>query len=281
MHEAAAKWVTELGGLTTDQAHRLLSTNGPNTIPDVAQHPLRRAFEKLWAQAAIALQLGLGDYTEAAVVTLLLFANAGLGFFQESRATSTLEALKSRLALSASARRDGAWMTVPAADLVPGDVVKLSLGAVVASDVHLVSGSVLLDQSMLTGESIPIEAEAGFDACAGALVRRGEAVARVTATGERTKFRRLAELLRTAKVESSEQRIVLRVVRNLVLFNGAASLLLAGYAFWLPMPVSEIIPLMLVAVLSSIPVALPSMFTLAEAVGARALARQGILSMAV
>ena len=168
-------------------------------------------------------------------------------------------------------------MTVPAADLVPGDLVKLSLGAVVASDVHLISGSVLLDQSMLTGESIPIEAGAGFDAWADALIRRGEAVAQATATGEHTKFGRSAELIRAAKVESSQQRIVLRVVRNLALFNGGVSLLLAGYAFWLPMPVSEIIPLMLVAVLSSIPVAMPSMFTLVEAVGARALARRVIL----
>jgi len=119
-------------------------------------------------------------------------------------------------------------VTIPAADLVPGDLVKLSLGAVVASDVHLISGSVLLDQSMLTGESIPIEAGAGFDAWAGAVVRRGEAVALVTATGERTKFGRSADLIRTAKVESSQQRIVLRVVRNPVLFNGGVSLLLRG-----------------------------------------------------
>jgi H+-transporting ATPase len=270
-------------GLTTEAARRLLVTIGPNAIADVAQHPLLRAVEKLWApvpwmlEAAIAIQLGLGDYTEAAVVASLLFANAGLGFLQENRATATLDALRSRLALLASVRRDGIWVSIPAIDLVPGDVVKLSLGAVVASDVHLVSGSVLLDQSMLTGESIPVEAEAGFDACAGALVRRGEAVAQVTATGERTKFGRTAELIRTAKVESSQQRIVLRVVRNLVLFNGAVSVLLAAYALWIAMPVAEIVPLMLVAVLSSIPVALPSMFTLAEAVGARSLARRGIL----
>jgi sporulation protein YlmC with PRC-barrel domain len=94
-------------------------------------------------------------------------------------------------------RRDGAWKTVPAAELVPGDVVKLSLGGVVAADVHLSGGEILLDQSMLTGESIPIEAGAGIETYAGALVRRGEAVAEVTATGARTKFGRTAELVRT------------------------------------------------------------------------------------
>jgi H+-transporting ATPase len=102
-----------------------------------------------------------------------------------SRAQATLAALKSRLALNASVRRGGVWTTVPAVELVPGDIVKLSLGAVVAADVRLVEGSVLLDQSMLTGESIPIEGGPGVQTSAGALVRRGEAIAEVTATGTR------------------------------------------------------------------------------------------------
>jgi H+-transporting ATPase len=165
----------------------------------------------------------------------------------------------------------------PPPELVPGDIVKLSLGAVVAADVRLTEGSVLLDQSMLTGESVPIEAGAGFETYAGALVRRGEAVAEVTATGARTKFGRTAELVRTAHVESSQQKAVLRVVRNLAMFNGVIIVMLVGYAYALKMPGSEIIPLVLTAVLASIPVALPATFTLAAALGARALAKLGVL----
>ena len=175
----------------------------------------------------------------------LLVFNAALGLFQESRAQATLAALKSRLALNASVRRDGAWKTVPAAELVPGDVVKLSLGAVVAADVKLTGGEILLDQSMLTGESVPIEAGAGVETYAGALVRRGEAVAEVTATGARTKFGRTAELVRTAHVVSSQQKAVLRVVRNLAGFNGVVIVLLIAYAWFLEMPLDEIIPLVL------------------------------------
>ena len=270
-------------GLTAVEARQRLATGGPNAVVDVAQHPLRRAVSKLWApvpwmlEAAIILQLGLGDYVEAAVVSALLLFNAALGFVQERRAQATLDALKSRLALIASVKRDGQWTTVPAAELVPGDVVKLSLGAVVAADMRLIEGSILVDQSMLSGESLPVEAVSGIDVYAGALVRRGEAVAEVTATGARTRFGRTAELVRTAVAESSQQKTVLHVVRNLVLFNGAVTVLLASYAFWIAMPLSEIAPLFLVAVLSSIPVALPSMFTLAAAVGARALSRRGVL----
>jgi H+-transporting ATPase len=270
-------------GLTADEARRRLEKFGPNAMPDTSLHPLRMAVEKFWApvpwmlEAAIVLEVTLGKYVEAAIIAALLVFNAALGLFQESRAQATLAALKSRLALNASVRRDGAWKTIPAADLVPGDVVKLSLGAVVAADVHLTGGEVLLDQSMLTGESVPIEASSGVQTYAGTLVRRGEAVAEVTATGARTKFGRTAELVRTAHVVSTQQKAVLRVVRNLAALNGVVIVLLVVYAWFLKMPVDEIIPLILTALLASIPVALPATFTLAAALGARALAKCGVL----
>ena len=270
-------------GLTATEAQTRLKNSGPNSMPDTAMHPLRMAFAKFWApvpwmlEAAIILELILGKYVEAAIIALLLIFNALLGFFQESRAQATLAALKSRLALSASVQRDNVWKTVPAADLVQGDVVKLSLGAVVAADVRISTGEVLLDQSMLTGESVPIEAGAGVQTFAGALVRRGEATAEVTATGARTKFGRTAELVRTAHVESSQQKAVFHVVRNLAACNGVIILLMVGYAYFLKMPVVEIIPLALTAILASIPVALPATFTLASALGARALAKLGVL----
>jgi len=148
---------------------------------------------------------------------------------------------------------------------------------VVAADARLIGGGILLDQSMLTGESMPVEAGAGVQTYAGALVRHGEAIAEVTATGARTKFGRTAELIRTAHVVSSQQNAVLRVVRNLAIFNGVVIVMLVIYARFLRMPAAEIIPLVLTAVLASIPVALPATFTLAAALGARALAKLGVL----
>src|SRR5271165_6329684 len=132
-----------LDGLTSDEARRGLAKYGPNAMPDTSEHPLRVALEKLWApvpwmlEAAIVLQIVTGKFVEASVIAGLLVFNAVLGFFQESRAKATLAALKSRLALSASVRRDGAWAIIPAAELVPGDVVKLTLGGVVAADMRL------------------------------------------------------------------------------------------------------------------------------------------------
>ena len=130
---------------------------------------------------------------------------------------------------------------------------------------------------MLTGESVPIEAGAGIQAYVGGLVRRGEAVAEVTATGKRTKFGRTAELVRSAHVVSTQQKTVMRVVRNLAVFNGVVIVGLLAYALVLRLSTAEIIALILTAVLASIPVALPATFTLAAAIGARSLAAAGVL----
>ena len=270
-------------GLASDEVRRRIEKFGPNAVVETTLNPLARALANFWApipwmlEAAIILELTLGKFVEAGIIAVLLTFNAILGFLQESRAQATLAALKSRLALNASVRRDNEWSIIPAAGLVPGDIVKLSLGAVVPADVRLIEGEILIDQSLLTGESLPFEAQAGLQTYAGALVRRGEAVAEVTATGGQTKFGRTSELVRIAHVESSQHKAILLVVRNLAIFNGIIILMLVGYAYVLKLPLGEIIPLVLTAILGSIPVALPATFTLAAALGAQALARLGVL----
>jgi len=274
---------TASAGLTSDEASKRLQKDGPNAIPDTSAHPLRDVLGKFWApvpwllEFAIVLQVVLHKYLEAAVIAGLLIFNAALAYFQEGRAQATLAALKHRLALNASVRRDGAWKMIPAAQVVCGDLIKLSLGGVVAADARLLDGSVQLDQSMLTGESLPVEAGGGFDTYAGALVGRGEATAQVTATGVRTKFGRTAELVRTAHVVSSQQKAVLNIVRNLAYFNAVVIVLIGTYAYFHSMSWSEIVPLLLTSVLAAIPVALPATFTLAAALGAQSLAKLGVL----
>lgn len=270
-------------GLSSDEAARRLHQCGPNRTEEVEPPAWRVLIGKFVApvpcllEAAILLQIVLGEYIEASVIGVLLLFNAALGYFQEGRARAALAALKSHLALSASVLRDGRWKVVPAADLVPGDIVKLTLGSVVAADVRIGEGAVQLDQSMLTGESMPIEASSGYEAFAGALVCRGEAVAEIIATGERTRFGRTAELIRTAHVTSTQQKAVLRVVLYLAGINGALAVLLIAYAWAIHLPFAEIIPLALISILASIPVALPATFALATAISAQALGRRGVL----
>ena len=270
-------------GLTQAEAARLLSQTGTNEVASEEEHPLRRAIKHFWApvpwmlEITIILQLAAGERLEAAMVAMLLFINVGLGIVQEGRASATLSLLRQRLAPKARVRRDGAWSDVAAARLVPGDVVQLSLGGIVPADVHLLSGSVLLDQSMLTGESVAVEKQAGATAYAGALVRRGEAIAEITATGSRTYFGRTAELVKSADVESTEQKAVLGVVKALTAVNITIVVAMVAYAHAIGMTVAQIVPLVLAALLSAVPVAMPAVFTLAATVGARKLAQEGVL----
>ncbi|WP_245817851.1 HAD-IC family P-type ATPase [Granulicella rosea] len=270
-------------GLSSSQAAQLLLHDGPNAMPDTSTHLLQNIVSKFWApvpwllEASMILQLALHKYVEAGIIGALLLFNAVLAFVQEGRAQATLHALKSRLSLNASVERDGIWKIIPSVQLVVGDLIKLSLGGVVAADAHIVQGSVLLDQSMLTGESLPVEAAAGADTFSGALVKRGEAIAVVTATGARTKFGQTAELVRTAHAVSSQQKAVLTIVRNLAIFNGGIILLMGLYALTHSMPWNEVTPLFLTAVLAAIPVGLPATFTLSSAIGARSLAKLGVL----
>ncbi len=270
-------------GLTSEEVRQRQQQYGANAVARTVSAPWRRLLEKLWApvpwmlEVAILLQFMLHEYVESLVIAVLLLFNAALGWFQEQRAQATLDALKSQLALLAMVRRDRRWRALAAGELVPGDIVKLTLGGIVPADVRLLEGNILLDQSMLTGESLPIEGGAGTCTYAGSLVRRGEAVAEVTATGERTKFGKTAELVRVAHGRSSQQQAVLRVVRNLAAFSATLVSLQLAYATVNGMPGSEMIPLVLTAVLAAIPVALPATFTLASAVAARGLTALGVL----
>ena len=270
-------------GLTSSEARRRAGEFGPNTVAEEVPPRWRAFVRKFWGpvpwmlEAALLLQLALGAYMEAGVVGALLLLNATLGFIQEGRAGAALALLKKRLAPTALARRDGEWRRLAAAELVPGDAIRLPLGAVVPADARIVSGSVMIDQSMLTGESVPVDADIGSGVYAGSLVRRGQAIAEVTATGARTYFGRAAELVRVARAPSTEQAAIFATTRNLAVANGTVVLLIIGYAYAAGLHAGDLTRLALTALLATIPVALPATFTLSAAFSAQTLARRGVL----
>jgi H+-transporting ATPase len=270
-------------GLTSAEALRRRTEFGPNTVSEKVPSRLASFLAKLWGpipwmlEAAILVQLALGVYVEAAVVAALLLFNATLGFVQEGRASAALAALKKRLAPMALVLRDGAWTRLAAAEVVPGDTIRLPLGSLMPADAIITSGAVMVDQSMLTGESVPVDASPGSQVYAGALVRRGQAVAKVTATGAKTYFGRTAELVRVAHAGSTEQAAIFAVTRNLAFVNGVIAVLIIAYAYLLALPSPDLIRLALTALLATIPVALPATFTLSAALAAQILARRGVL----
>ena len=270
-------------GLGSAEARRRLAEFGPNAVSEAAPPRWRTYLAKFWSpiawllEIAMLVEIGLGKYVEAAVIAGLLLFNATLGFVQEGRAGAALAALKKRLAPTAIARRDGQWVKIAAAELVPGDAVRFPLGAIVAADARILSGSIMADQSMLTGESVPVDLKKGDTVYAGALVRRGQAIAEVAATGPRTYFGRTAELVRTARSVSTEQAAIFAATRNLAIVNATVAIGIVIYAYALAIPPGSLIPLGLTVLLATIPAALPATFTLSAAFGAQTLARRGVL----
>jgi H+-transporting ATPase len=273
----------EIAGLTSAEVAARRAQFGPNALEEAKVHPLIRVARHFWApvpwmlEATIALQLGLGQWLTASMIAGLLLFNVALGTFQEGKANAALALLKQSLKLMARVRRDGAWTDLTSADLVPDDIVQVSLGAVIPADLVLIDGSLLIDQSMLTGESAPAEVGPEGKAFAGGLVRRGAAIARVSATGKRTYFGRAAELVSTAHVESAEQKAVLSVVGYLTILNFVMAAAIVAYALTIGISYEQVALLVLTVLLSAVPVALPATFTLAAALGARRLATQGVL----
>jgi H+-transporting ATPase len=281
--QTAAAADTAPVGLSSQEAAGRLAALGPNSVAEDRPHPLRRLAARFWApipwmlEAAIAVQLALGDTFEAAVVGALLVFNGLLAFFQESRTGAAIAALRKHLAITATVRRDGIWKTVPAEELVPGDLVKLQIGMIAPADLRLAEGSLSVDQSMLTGESALVRLGPGAVAYAGAIVRNGEASGEVIATGARTYFGKTVELVKVAGARSREEASVVAVVRNIVVVNGGIAIGIVAYGHLVGMSLSAVAALVLTMLLAAIPVALPAAFTLAAALGALAASRRGVL----
>ena len=270
-------------GLTSAEAAQRLATEGPNAVAEDHPHPLRVLVQKFWApvpwmlEATILLQLVLGKAGEAAIFAILLVFNVVLAFVQEGRANRALALLKQRLAVQARVYRDDRWQLIAARELVSGDIVHLRMGDLAPADIRVLDGEVLLDQSALTGESLPVEAEPGSSAYAGTIVKRGEATGEVTATGARTYFGKTAELVRSAKTVSHLQATILTIVKYLIVLDLMLVAALFGYTVAAGMPLRDTIPFALILLVASVPVALPATFTLATALGALELARRGVL----
>ena len=272
-----------LTGLTNAEAQQRLKRYGPNEIPEKRPHPALKLLEKFWGpipwmlEGTIVIQILLDKSGEAIIIAALLLFNAAVSFIEEGRANNALALLRSHLNTHARVLRDGAWQSLPAVDLVPGDFVHLRMGDLSPADIRISDGIVLLDQSTLTGESVPVEAGAGALAYAASIVRRGEATGEVAATGPRTYFGKTAELVRGANVGSHLQATIFSIVRVLMIINSLLVCALLIYTAWAGLPFADIVPFALILLVASVPVALPATFTLATALGATELARNGVL----
>ena len=268
-------------GLTEHQAEQLLLRFGPNEITEKQTRPLVQLGKHFWGpipwmiEAAIVLSAIIGDWANFAVITVLLLLNAGVGFWQEHKADHAIALLKQKLAPMATVKRDGAWHTLPARELVPGDVVRIRAGDVVPADVDVLQGTMIsIDESTLTGESLPVSKEVGDNAYASSVLVAGEMTAVVTKTGSNTYFGKTAQLVEEVHPQSHFQQAIMRIGTYVLWFAFLLLIIIFIVAGLHHDGILQTIAFALVLTVAAIPAALPAVLSVAMAVGALTLARQ-------
>ncbi len=269
-----------LQGLGSKEAAGLLVQYGPNELVERRVSPLRRLLGYFWGpipwmiEVAALLSALVQHWADFWIIFTLLIFNAGVGFWQEYSAGNAVAALKKQLALKARVVRDGRWQVIDARRLVPGDVIRLRLGDVVPADVELIEGDYLsVDQSALTGESLPVSKRVGDEAFSSTIVKQGEVVAQVRATGPRTRFGKTATLVEQAKTVSHFQKAVLTIGDYLIYISLALVALLVVVQLQRQAPWLEVVQFALILTVASIPVAMPAVLSMTMAMGAKALSR--------
>jgi H+-transporting ATPase len=279
--ELEKKLASSPQGISQTEATARLGKYGPNEIVEEKTNQLLKFFGYFWGpipwmiEAAVILSAVLAHWPDFFIILVLLLANAVVGFTEERQAGNAVAALKAQLAITATVKRDGKWAEHPARELVPGDVIRVRLGDIVPADVRLLAGDpVEVDQSALTGESLPVTLKAEDAAYSGSIIRQGETDALVYATGTGTYFGATARLVQKAHSVSHFQRAVLKIGNFLIILAVVLVAVIAVVAIIRGDPILTTIQFALVLLVAAIPVAMPTVLSVTMAVGARLLAKK-------
>lgn len=281
MPELEAQLGSSPDGLSQAEAEKRMTQYGPNEIEEKKTNPYLKFLTYFWGpipwmiEAAVVLSAIDRHWPDFAIILLLLLANAVVGFWEERQAGNAIAALKAKLAIKARAKRDGKWITPAARELVPGDVIRMRLGDIVPADARLLEGDPIeLDQSALTGESLPATRKPGEAVFSGSIVRQGEIGALVYATGQNTYFGKTAQLVQEAHTVSHFQRAVLKIGNYLIILAVTLVVLILGVSLFRGDRILTTLQFALVLTVAAIPVAMPTVLSVTMAVGARLLAKK-------
>ncbi len=281
MPELEKKLGSSQDGLSQAEAQKRLTQYGPNEIEEKKTNLFLKFLTYFWGpipwmiEAAVVLSAVAQHWPDFGIILLLLVANAVIGFWEEHQAGNAIAALKATLAIKAQVKRDGKWTNPEARELVPGDVIHLRLGDIVPADARLLEGDPIeVDQSTLTGESLPVTRKSGEAVFSGSIIRTGEIDALVYATGQNTYFGKTAELVQGAQTASHFQRAVLKIGNYLILLAVTLVAVIITAAFFRGDPILTTLQFALVLTVAAIPVAMPTVLSVTMAVGARLLAKK-------
>jgi H+-transporting ATPase len=287
--EVEKKLESSPDGLSQAEAQKRLTQYGPNEIEEKKTNSILKFLGYFWGpipwmiEAAVILSGVARHWPDFAIILLLLLANAVVGFWEEHTAGNAIDALKANLAIKARVKRDGKWINPPARELVPGDVIRMRLGDVVPADARLLDGDpVEVDQSALTGESLPATRKSGEAVFSGSIIRQGEIGALVYATGAKTYFGKTAQLVQEAHTVSHFQKAVLKIGNYLIILAVAMVAVIIAVAIFRGDAILTTLQFALVLTVAAIPVAMPTVLSVTMAVGARLLAgKKAIVSKLV
>ena len=281
MSELMKKFGTSSNGLTRDEAKKRLAQYGPNELEEKSTNLLLKFLSYFWGpipwmiEAAVILSAVAKHWPDFFIILILLLANAVVGFWEEHEAGNAIETLKDKLAVKARVKRDGKWTTPPARELVPGDIIRLRLGDIVPADARLLEGDPIeVDQSALTGESLPVSSQPGDAVYSGSIIRQGEIDALAYATGSNTYFGKTAQLVQETHSTSHFQKAVLKIGNYLIILAAILVLVIIAVAIYRGDPVLTTLQFALVLTIAAIPVAMPTVLSVTMAVGAQLLAKK-------
>ena len=277
---------TSVNGLSQKEAEDRLSQYGYNELEEKKVNPVLKFLGYFWGpipwmiEVAAVLSIVVRHWADFVIISILLFANAVVGFWEEHKADNTIAQLKAKLALNARVKRDGKWTSIPARKLVPGDIIRLRIGDIIPADVILLEGDPLqIDQSALTGESLPVSRKEGDEAYSGSIVKQGEINALVHVTGKKTYMGKTAHLVEGVKKVSHFQRAVLKIGDYLIAVALALVILILAVALFRGDNIITVLQFVLVLTVAAIPVAMPTVLSVTMAVGAQVLAKdQAVVS---
>ena len=281
MPELQAKLGSSSDGLSQAEAQKRLAQYGPNEIQEEEGNPFLKFLTYFWGpipwmiEVAVILSAVAQHWPDFFIILLLLMANAVVGFWEEHQAGNAIAALKAKLAIKARVKRDGKWTTPESCELVPGDVIRLRLGDIVPADARLLEGDPIeVDQSALTGESLPATRKPGEAVFSGSIIRQGEIDAMVYATAANTFFGKTAQLVQEAHSTSHFQRAVLKIGDYLIILAVSLVVVILAVALFRGDPILTTLQFALVLTVAAIPVAMPTVLSVTMAVGARLLAKK-------
>jgi len=270
---------TSADGLTSEEVQRRLEKYGYNEIEEKKVNPFLKFLSYFWGPIPIMITVAailsavLKHWPDVGVILVLLLLNAVVGFREEYQAGSAIAALKKNLALKARVRRQGEWSSIPARELVPGDIIRLRIGEIIPADAKLLEGdTVQVDQSALTGESLPVEHNPGDAVFSGSIIKQGEIEAVVYGTGKNTYYGKTAELVESAETRSHLQKAIIKIADYLLIIAAVLGVVIIGVAISRKDPILEMLQFVLVLTIAAVPVAMPAVLSVTMALGAKTLA---------